>query len=60
MTIDFEQEVDHYGVNSIKWEFVVDDRVLKHWDLTDPENRGPISITHVGCRYGFPGGTAHH
>ena len=37
MTIDFEQEVDHYGVNSIKWEFVVDDRVLKHWDLTDPD-----------------------
>ena len=37
MTIDFEQEVDHYGVNSIKWEFVVDDRELKHWDLTDPD-----------------------
>ena len=37
MTIDFEQEVDHYGVNSIKWEFMVDDRVLKHWDLTDPD-----------------------
>jgi len=26
VTIDFEQEVDHYGVNSIKWEFMVDDR----------------------------------
>ena len=37
MTIDFEQEVDHYGVNSIKWEFMVDDRELKHWDLTDPD-----------------------
>lgn len=37
MTIDFEQEVDHYGVNSIKWEFMVDDRGLKHWDLTDPD-----------------------
>jgi cystathionine beta-lyase len=37
VTIDFEQEVDHYGVNSIKWEFVVDDRELKHWDLTDPD-----------------------
>jgi len=37
VTIDFEQEVDHYGVNSIKWEFMVDDRELKHWDLTDPD-----------------------
>ena len=37
MTIDFEQEVDHYGVNSIKWEFMVDDRGLNHWDLTDPD-----------------------
>ncbi len=37
MAIDFEQEVDHYGVNSIKWEFMVDDDGLKHWDLTDPD-----------------------
>ena len=37
MTIDFEQEVDHYGVNSIKWEFVVGDDGLQHWDLTDPD-----------------------
>ena len=37
MTIDFEKEVDHYGVNSVKWEFVVDDGGLKHWDLTDPD-----------------------
>ena len=40
MTIDFEQKVDHYGVNSIKWEFVVDDRELKHWDLT-------LSLIHI-------------
>ena len=37
MTIDFEQEVDHYGVNSIKWEFVVGDDGIQHWDLTDPD-----------------------
>ena len=37
MTIDFDQAVDHYGVNSIKWEFMVDDHGLKHWNLTDPD-----------------------
>lgn len=37
MTIDFDQTVDHYGVNSIKWEFMVDDHGLKHWNLTDPD-----------------------
>ena len=47
MTIDFEQEVDHYGVNSIKWEFVVDDRELKHWDLPDPD-LGDQSVMPMG------------
>ena len=37
MTIDFDQAVDHYGVNSIKWEFMVDDHGLKHCNLTDPD-----------------------
>ena len=46
MTIDFEQEVDHYGVNSIKWEFVVGDDGLQHWDLTDPD-LGDLSLIHI-------------
>lgn len=37
MDIDFDQEIDHRGVNSIKWEFVIGEDGLKHWDLTDPE-----------------------
>ena len=38
MEIDFDQKIDHRGVNSIKWEFVIGKDGLRHWDLTDPEH----------------------
>ena len=38
MDIDFDQKIDHRGVNSIKWEFVIGKDGLRHWDLTDPEH----------------------
>lgn len=35
---DFDQQLDHRGSNSIKWEYTVRNQVIRYWDGTSPEH----------------------
>ena len=37
MISDFDRVLDHRGMSSLKWEFIVRNGEPKPWDQTDPE-----------------------
>jgi len=38
MDYDFDQEISHTGMNSVKWEFLHQGEDLIYWDKTDPRH----------------------